>query len=44
LFSIFSLARRFLVEQPFFKRARPFQVLPAIFAQDLAHAPKEPAR
>jgi MFS family permease len=41
VFSIFALSRRVAVAPPFSKRARPFQVLPTIFAQNPAHAPKE---
>jgi hypothetical protein len=41
LFAAFALTRGVLVSPPFFKRERPFLVLPAIFAQNLAHAPKE---
>jgi len=44
LFGLFALTRGLLVKPPFFKQERPFQVLPAIFAQNLAHAPNEPAR
>jgi MFS family permease len=41
LFAAFALTRGVLVSPPFFKRERPFLVLQAIFAQNLAHAPKE---
>ena len=41
LFAAFALTRGVLVSPPFFKRERPFLVLPAIFAQNLAHAPRE---
>lgn len=41
LFAIFALARTFSVRPPVFKRRRPFLLVPAIFAHDLAHAPKE---
>lgn len=41
LFAVFALARGLSVRAPRFKRPRPFQVLPPIFAQDLAHAPEE---
>lgn len=41
LFALFALARGLSVRPPRFKRARPFQILPPIFAQDLAHAPGE---
>jgi hypothetical protein len=44
LFSIFALTRGIAVAPPFFKRDRPFQVLPTIFAQNPAHAPKETIR
>ena len=43
LFAAFALARGLAVKPPFFKRERPF-LLPAIFAQNLAHAPNEAAR
>ena len=41
LFAAFALTRGILVRPPFLKRERPFLVLPAIFAQNLAHAPRE---
>jgi len=45
LFALFALARLLGVRPPAFKRRRPFLLLPAIFAQNLAHAPNEnPAR
>jgi MFS family permease len=44
LFSVFALTRGIMVAPPFLKRKRPFEVLPTIFAQNLAHAPKDTAR
>ena len=44
LFALFALARGLSVRQPRFKRRRPFLLLPAIFAHDLAHASQERAR
>jgi MFS family permease len=44
VFGVFALARGASVRPPSFKRLRSFQLLPAIFAQDLAHAPKEASR
>ena len=41
LFALFALARGLSVRPPRFKRVRPFQILPPIFAQGLAHAPEE---
>jgi MFS family permease len=41
LFALLALARGLSVRPPRFKRPRPFQVLPPIFAQTLAHAPAE---
>ena len=41
LFALFAFARGIFVGAPLFKRGRPFLLLPAIFAQDLAHAPEE---
>jgi MFS family permease len=41
LFAVFALARGLSVRRPAFKRPRPFQLLPPIFAQNLAHAPNE---
>jgi len=41
LFAIFALMRIFSVRPPVFKRRRPFLLVPAIFAHDFAHAPKE---
>ncbi|HTO60811.1 MAG TPA: MFS transporter [Bradyrhizobium sp.] len=38
LFAVFALARGQSVPAPLFKRRRPFLLLPAIFAHDLAHA------
>jgi MFS family permease len=43
LFAVAALARGVLVAPPSFKRSRPFLLLEAIFAQNLAHAPNEPA-
>jgi MFS family permease len=43
LFAAFALARGLAVKPPFLKRERPL-LLPAIFAQNLAHAPNEMAR
>jgi MFS family permease len=43
VFALFALTRGVLVRPPFFKRERPFLMLPAIFAQNLAHAPKDTA-
>jgi MFS family permease len=43
VFSLFALTRGVLVKPPFLKRDRPFLVLPAIFAQNLAHAPRDEA-
>ena len=43
LFAAFALARGLAVKPPFLKRERPI-LLPAIFAQNLAHAPNEIAR
>ena len=44
LFALFALARGLTVRAPLFKRRRPFLVLPAIFAHDLAHASQERPR
>ena len=44
LFALFALARGLSVRAPLFKRRRPFLLLPAIFAHDLAHASQERAR
>jgi MFS family permease len=41
LFALFALARGLSVRPARFKRPRPFQLLPPIFAQQLAHAPEE---
>ena len=41
LFAIFALMRGLGVRPPRFKRPRTFQLLPPIFAQQLAHAPQE---
>src|SRR5882724_7332287 len=41
LFALFALARGLSVRPPLFKRRRPFLLLPAIFAHDLAHASRE---
>jgi MFS family permease len=41
LFALFAITRGIFVGAPLFKRVRPFLLLPAIFAQDLAHAPEE---
>ena len=41
LFALLALARGVLVVPPSLKRSRPFLLLQAIFAQDLAHAPDE---
>jgi MFS family permease len=41
LFAILALARGLLVMPPLLKRSRPFLLLQAIFAQNLAHAPKD---
>jgi MFS family permease len=41
LFGLFALARALGVRAPQFKRRRPFLLLPAIFAHDLAHASRE---
>ena len=43
LFAVAALTRGVLVAPPSFKRSRPFLLLEAIFAQNLAHAPNEPA-
>jgi MFS family permease len=43
LFAIMALGRRFVVAPPAFKRSRPFLLLQAVFAQNLAHAPEETA-
>ena len=43
LFAFVALGRGLLVAPPAFKRSRPFLLLQAIFAQNLAHAPKETA-
>ena len=40
-FALFAIGRGIFVGAPLFKRERPFLLLPAIFAQDLAHAPEE---
>jgi len=44
LFALFALARRLSVRASLFKRRRPFLLLPAIFAHDLAHASQERTR
>ena len=44
LFALFALARALGVRAPRFKRRRPFLLLPAIFAHDLAHASQERPR
>jgi MFS family permease len=44
LFALFALARGLSVRAPLFKRRRPFLLLPAIFAHDLAHASQERPR
>jgi MFS family permease len=44
LFALFALARGLSVRPPLFKRRRPFLLLPAIFAHDLAHASQERTR
>jgi MFS family permease len=44
LFALFALARGLSVRAPLFKRRRPFLLLPAIFAHDLAHASQERTR
>jgi MFS family permease len=44
LFALFALARGLSVRPPLFKRRRPFVLLPAIFAHDLAHASQERTR
>jgi MFS family permease len=44
LFALFALARGLSVRAPLFKRRRPFLLLPAIFAHDLAHASGERTR
>lgn len=44
LFALFALARGLSVRAPRFKRRRPFLLLPAIFAHDLAHASQERSR
>jgi len=44
LFALFALARGLSVRAPRFKRRRPFLLLPAIFAHDLAHASQERPR
>jgi len=41
LFALFAITRGIFVGAPLFKRVRPFLLLPAIFAQGLAHAPEE---
>jgi MFS family permease len=41
LFAIMALTRGFVVSPPSFKRSRPFRLLQAIFAQNLAHAPDD---
>ena len=41
LFAIAALARGRVVAPPSFKRSRPFLLLQAVFAQNLAHAPEE---
>ena len=41
LFGITALGRSLVVSPPSFKRSRPFLLLQAIFAQNLAHAPDE---
>jgi MFS family permease len=41
LFAVFAHTRKLTVRAPEVKRERPFIVLPAIFAQNLAHAPEE---
>ncbi|HVM82408.1 MAG TPA: MFS transporter [Candidatus Binatia bacterium] len=40
-FGLFALARGLAVRPPSFKRSRAFLLLEAVFAQDLAHAPRE---
>jgi MFS family permease len=44
LFALFALARALGVRAPRFKQRRPFLLLPAIFAHDLAHASQERPR
>jgi MFS family permease len=44
LFALFALARGLSVRAPSFKRRRPFLLLPAIFAHDLAAASQEHRR
>ena len=41
LFALFALGRDFSVRKPLSKRPRPFLLLPAIFAHNLAHASEE---
>jgi MFS family permease len=41
LFAVAALTRGLLVAPPSFKRSRPFLILQAIFAQNLAHAPED---
>jgi MFS family permease len=41
LFALFALTRGLLVGQPRFKRRRPFLLIQAVFAHDLAHAPED---
>jgi MFS family permease len=43
LFAIMALTRGLVVAPPVFKRSRPFQLLQAIFTQNVAHAPEETA-
>ena len=43
LFAIMALGRSVAVSPPVFKRSRPFQLLQAIFTQNVAHAPEETA-
>ena len=44
LFALFALVRGLSVRASLFKRRRPFLLLPAIFAHDLAHASEERTR
>jgi hypothetical protein len=39
LFALFALSRAASVRAPFYKRRRPFLLVPAIFAHEFAHTP-----